>query len=306
MRQILTPSPWQVVQDVMDGLHSHAGTLPHSVHSSIVMHCTAIRDRLRAVTQSLDNYEAYINSESDRTRYRNEAEEHVKELKMVVTRAQRGLPDYCVPGCINSLIPRAREFRRIEGDRARQVFAVAVERDLVYVADPRHPDMFIRLWDNDWMKNVRHLAILVVDCKVKLEWYNSDIVERVTKMWPRRPALFTGSKLKEIVLVVRPSLNPHEMPQLSPHCQSLLAHPRDAWGFVDYEQVRKDTDLFSDLDTLVIKENFEFYERELKKLFPHNLHGKVDFRFSVDLDCVSIGATDIEGAGSIYKRSFRN
>ncbi|KAJ8104711.1 hypothetical protein ONZ43_g7720 [Nemania bipapillata] len=107
------------------------------------------------------------------------------------------------------------------------------------------------------------------------------------------------------MLVVRPAVNPRKLFRKSRR-ERLLALPRDVYGFVDYERLRGDQEVFPGIDMVVIEQNFSRYKKDLKGMMSEEMRERVNFRFGVDLDCESIGMTNVEGPGAIYKRSLRN
>jgi hypothetical protein len=271
------------------------------------MHIAAIGRGLAGIHHALTSYRENLHSATVREQHRIAGRKQVMVLQTDVERARRGTEYYAMPGCTHALLLGALVFERKENVRAKQGFAVAVDRDLVYVTDPRHCDLFLRLWGGAWCKKVQYLAILVVDCKVQMEWYNSNIAARARHMWPFQGHLFAESELKEITLVVRPAVNPHKLPDEDHYRRDrLLAHPRDVYGFVDYQRLRGDPDVFSTIDSLIIRQNFKRYRTDLRKMMPDEMKQKITIRFAVDLDCESIGMTNVEGEGAVYKRSQRN
>ncbi|KAI0873222.1 hypothetical protein GGS24DRAFT_404292 [Hypoxylon argillaceum] len=271
------------------------------------MHFAAIGRSISGALRALQNYQDNLDSAKARDKHRRAGRKHVLVLQLDLERALRGIEHWAMPGPAHALLLGALDFDSAEARRARQSFSVATDRDLVYVTDPRCCDLFLHVWGSPWCKKVRYLAVLVVDCAVQMEWYNSDVAVRARNTWPFQALLFEGCEVREIMLVVRPAVNPRSLPaEQSQRRERLLALPRDVYGFVDYGTLHGDTDLFSAMDSNVIKQNFTTYRRDLGEMIPEDLKQKIKLRFVVDLDCESIGMTNVEGAGAMYKRSLRN
>ncbi|GAW26589.1 hypothetical protein SAMD00023353_3800980 [Rosellinia necatrix] len=196
---------------------------------------------------------------------------------------------YLWPGSFDCLLPRAAEFRRDEARRAKQRFTISPDEDLVYIADPRHPELFAQLIQCPWFEEIERVAILILDFSVLMNWPDR---ERGISYWGDEALSFKSTKLKEVMLVVRPVRNP-----INTHCER---QPRDVYGFIDICK-----DVFYGLDSWLEKDWSEVsldllsYETNLRLVFG-DLMEDVQVRFVADVDCEAIGVASRDN--SLYWR----
>ncbi|KAI0189201.1 hypothetical protein EV127DRAFT_409091 [Xylaria flabelliformis] len=116
--------------------------MPRTVRDRLQRHFDNVRSGLKKFKACLDLWES---RENDGQRYYQGARKGVSFLLWVVKMANRGLADY-VPGPVrNPILPRAKAFKEAEIRRAERTFAFDPKQDLVYLTDPRHPDLFVQL-----------------------------------------------------------------------------------------------------------------------------------------------------------------
>ncbi|TGJ78585.1 hypothetical protein E0Z10_g10178 [Xylaria hypoxylon] len=256
---------------------------------------------VRSVSIDLQRYDVVFPSTVDEEEHRLGLKHEKTDLSDYLERANRALVGFALPGSIDSLLSDTNGFRRGEAQKARQCFVMVPDQDLVYVADPLHPELSLQLWKSTWCKKVQRLAILICDCSTGVEWYGADLPDKAKELWPDGPALFEETELKEIMLVVRPRVNPRRV-----GCESSLSLPRDSYGFVGYGTAGLGSCMFSSMDKDFIDEMFKACEYQLESMFPRNLGREIKISRVVDIDCESVGLTNLEGGGSIYQRSRRS
>ncbi|KAI0554444.1 hypothetical protein F4679DRAFT_596413, partial [Xylaria curta] len=115
---------------------------PSSVRDILLKHFDCIRFNIGNLKMCLDLWEEYVPC---RHNFYQSARNSGSALRWAVKMANRGLANYAVPGPIDKYLDRANVFIEAEAQRARQIFAFDTRRDLVYLTDPRHPDLFVRL-----------------------------------------------------------------------------------------------------------------------------------------------------------------
>ncbi|TRX97232.1 hypothetical protein FHL15_002026 [Xylaria flabelliformis] len=145
----------------------HVGTenlvlpqMPRTVRDRLQRQFANVRFVLRNLKACLDIWQK---RENDRLKYYHGARKGVSFLGWVVEMANRGLADY-VPGPIHQCLPRANIFKQAEIRRAGQRFAFDPTQDLVYLTDPRHPDLFVQL-------HPRTLPIVTVEQRIRRHYY---------------------------------------------------------------------------------------------------------------------------------------
>ncbi|KAI1756343.1 hypothetical protein F4782DRAFT_550184 [Xylaria castorea] len=116
--------------------------LPGTVHDGLQGHLDNVKLGLGSLKDSLDLYEADAHNKQQHYQV---ARRNGRHLYFVVELANRGLANYANPGLIDRYLLRAAVFRQAEVQRAGQRFGIAPTRDLLYLTDPQHPDLFVRL-----------------------------------------------------------------------------------------------------------------------------------------------------------------
>ncbi|RYC54219.1 hypothetical protein CHU98_g11987 [Xylaria longipes] len=119
--------------------------LPGTVLYRFQWHATNVRRCLRRLRHYLEFYEAEEAKAHEKQKHYEAAHRYGLQLEQDVKRANRGLANYAMPGWIDPYLPRVATFRQAEAQRARQKFAIAPKQDLVYLTDPQHPELFVRL-----------------------------------------------------------------------------------------------------------------------------------------------------------------
>ncbi|KAI1308269.1 hypothetical protein F5Y03DRAFT_96075 [Xylaria venustula] len=277
--------------------------LPYSIHGRVDMHLEKI---LQALGPLLVHMIEYRNAPLF-----NSADEEKRQYAKVVTDRDQLCcfmhhTTHSLKCCLAPPKPHggwghahAGRFGRCERERANQTFIIAPNQDLVYITDPRHPEVFLRLWDSRWCEKVQRLALVVCDCRTGAEWLGFDLPSKVQQLWPGAPGLFRETKLKEILLVVRPRQIPKD--HAYSDLQELLLL-RDRFGFVNYRELRDDASVFTQRDVNVVDSNFTIFQDQLQRMLPEHSRNEVKFSRVVDIDCNSLGMTDYEEAYRNYSR----
>ncbi|KAI0855242.1 hypothetical protein F4860DRAFT_520046 [Xylaria cubensis] len=116
--------------------------MPRTVRDRLQRHFANVRSALRNLRACID---FWGKQRSDRQKYYQGVRKGASFLLWVVKMANRGLAGYD-PGPIQSpCLERAQIFKQAEIRRAEQTFALDPKQDLVYLTDPRHPDLFVQL-----------------------------------------------------------------------------------------------------------------------------------------------------------------
>ncbi|KAI1112994.1 hypothetical protein F5Y14DRAFT_419260 [Nemania sp. NC0429] len=228
---------------------------------------------------------------------------YARGLDEILEQAASFLEPYIRPNSIQLVLPRAAGFRHAVSKRAKQGFSIATDRDLVYIIDPYSPELFLRLWKNQWSKKIERLAVLFCSLtSLYAHYWDADSFEvTAEEVWGSQEesvSAFVGVKLKEILLVIR----------MDGQFNML---PRDAFGFVDYELIRTHplTEInwnTSELNLPLLETLLESVEHKLRKMFPGNLGRKIKIRYVVDVDCEAIGDYDrYNGSIAHYRRVQR-
>lgn len=180
-------------------------------------------------------------------------------------------------------------FRQGETQRARQVMLIVADRDLLYLANHIHPEVFLRLWKSRWCRRIRYLALLIYHYPTGTGWLDVRLPERAEEIWPNDLTSFLdGTQLKEILLVAKLTqlkwgLQPREYIDANP-----LPHRRDVYGFVEFGPLRDKLiarDVIPPAEMVRIDESYSTCERQLRAIFPGYT---IEFRWVVDLDYMII------------------
>ncbi|RWA04266.1 hypothetical protein EKO27_g10837 [Xylaria grammica] len=145
-------------------------------------------------------------------------------------------------------------------------------------ANPLSPELFLRLWKSPWCQQVQFLAILIGDYALENVWRETDLSRKARALWPNEPGIFEQTKLRQIMLVVRPPGYMRERIGL----ESSLS--RNMYGFARYEFCSR---FFTDEHREVLGRQFRLYENQLRSMFPEN--SRIRINHEIDIDCRSIG-----------------
>ncbi|KAI0399819.1 hypothetical protein F4802DRAFT_620776 [Xylaria palmicola] len=273
---------------------------PESVSAKVRVSIAAIQAGIEDFRRALDQWLETPNGAGVFA----STEEPMMRLHDEVDAFVDALTGHLVPPPVDSFLLRAPEFRQGETQRAMQSFVIAADRDLVYISDAQHYDLFLRLWQAPWCKKIERLALLVCDTDLCVEYSCVDLDERLRAVWDDPDAFFDGTSLKEILLVAKPKDWTRYTKEGDDHPTPMFE--RDMYGFVDYKEIGDYCEAeYVDLvmPSLSVEQIFMKHEAQLKKMFPKNLGREIKIRWVVDVAC---DATDLleteDGTYRIYHR----
>ncbi|KAI0417158.1 hypothetical protein F5X98DRAFT_162225 [Xylaria grammica] len=228
---------------------------------------------------SLEEYETEFPSDDKERERREGLWREMTRLQIYFEQKNGLLLRYAGPSSDpTKAFPTASQFRTDQTKKATERFWVAPERDLVYIVDPLSPELFLRLWKSPWCQQVQFLAILIGDYALENVWRETDLSRKARALWPNEPGIFEQTKLRQIMLVVRPPGYMRERIGL----ESSLS--RNMYGFARYEFCSR---FFTDEHREVLGRQFQLYENQLRSMLPEN--SRIRINHEIDVDCRSIG-----------------
>ncbi|KAI8633982.1 hypothetical protein F5Y19DRAFT_471245 [Xylariaceae sp. FL1651] len=182
----------------------------------------------------------------------------------------------------------AHEFRMAEAQMARQSFFIAQDRDLVYLTDVRNEMVFLKMWASTWFNRTERLALLICDCALTTRWQDDTFAELVEDVLPeqvRERAALSQTRLKEIMLVVRPKPSHCDGSQAQPFRAHLAGYQRDRYGFVAYDNIYYDPIVFQAADRTRVDQAFREISDALPEILSEDLRQSIKISWVVDIDC---------------------